>query len=375
MNSVPLQDLPFHIEKPTLIVDKQKAFKNIKKIADKAQKSGVRLRPHFKTHQSATIGEWFREFGVSQITVSSVDMAFYFAEYGWNDITIAFPVNIHQIGRIDELADKIILNVLVESVEVADCLSDGLKNNVKAWINIDIGHHKAGIDWNESETIIDVAHHLRAAKLCQLHGVLTHAGHSYDERSRDGLKRIYKEAVDRMNTVRAMLSENGYHNLEISSGDTPCCSIIEDYSDVDEMRPGNFIFYDLSQREIGSCTGAELSLAVACPVVAKQETGKELVTYGGAVHLSKDFIKRDDNSLYFGRLISWEGGGLGDVVDSSTVSKIYQEHGIVEVDEATFHNTAIGDFVFIAPVHSCLSVNELRHYVTNNGEEHSCGSY
>ena len=45
------------------------------------------------THQSAKIGEWFKRFGVNAITVSSVQMAEYFAANGWNDITIAISLN------------------------------------------------------------------------------------------------------------------------------------------------------------------------------------------------------------------------------------------------------------------------------------------
>ena len=375
MISVPLQDLPFHIEKPTLVVDKNKALNNIKIDAEKMHRSGVRFRPHFKTHQSAAIGEWFRDFGVTHCTVSSVDMAIYFAENGWTDITIAFPVNIHQIKQIDKLAGEITLNVLVESPDVADVLRSGLSNTVTTWINIDIGHHKAGIDWTKQDAILDVARRIHDSGTCTLKGALTHAGHSYDERTNDGLVKVYNETIERMNIVRDRLSESGFHGLEISSGDTPCCSVIEKFSNVDEMRPGNFIFYDLSQREIGSCTGSEIALAVACPVVAKQEDGSELVTYGGAVHLSKDFMQRDDGSFYFGKLMSWENNGYGDIVENSTLIKIYQEHGIVEVDRTTFESTNVGDFVFIVPVHSCLSVNELRRYVTTDGEELVGGGY
>ncbi len=375
MNSVPLQDLPFHIEKPTLVVDKNKARKNIKTLAEKMQKSSVRFRPHFKTHQSADIGEWFKDFGVSHITTSSVDMASYFAENGWTDITIAFPVNVHQVRQIDSLAGEITLNVLVESPEVADVLRSRLTNTVGAWINIDIGHHKAGIDWTKRDAILDIARRIHDSGTCNLNGVLTHAGHSYDERTNEGLVKVYNETIERMNSVRDRLAEKGFHGLEISSGDTPCCSVMNEFSNVDEMRPGNFIFYDLSQREIGSCTGSKIALAVACPVVAKQEDGCELVTYGGSVHVSKDFMKRDDGSFYFGKLMSWEQNGLGDVVENSTVTKIYQEHGIIEVDRTTFENTNVGDFVFIAPVHSCLSVNELRRYVTTDGEKLAAGGY
>ena len=91
---MPLLD---ELERPTLLVNPVIAQQNIAFMAEKARRQGIRFRPHFKTHQSAAVGEWFRQVGVTAITVSSVDMALYFADHGWDDITIAFPVNIRQM--------------------------------------------------------------------------------------------------------------------------------------------------------------------------------------------------------------------------------------------------------------------------------------
>ena len=91
-----------------------------------AHQAGVTFRPHFKTHQSAEIGEWFRAAGVTAITVSSVDMALYFARHGWNDITIAFPANLRQQRDLAELARQIHLGLLVESVETVQHLASML---------------------------------------------------------------------------------------------------------------------------------------------------------------------------------------------------------------------------------------------------------
>jgi len=68
-----------NISKPTFVVDKQKVLINIEKMATKAQESGCKLRAHFKTHQSAEIGTWFRDFEIDSIAVSSLDMAAYFS--------------------------------------------------------------------------------------------------------------------------------------------------------------------------------------------------------------------------------------------------------------------------------------------------------
>ncbi len=69
--------------RPTLLIDKRKCISNIEFMASKATRHNLFFRPHFKTHNSITVGNWFKEFGVSGITVSSVEMAQYFIKAGW----------------------------------------------------------------------------------------------------------------------------------------------------------------------------------------------------------------------------------------------------------------------------------------------------
>ena len=104
---------------PTLVISRSRAQNNIGQMAAKAEKSGVIFRPHFKTHQSSEIGNWFRKYGVRHITVSSAQMAEYFAQHGWTDITIAFPVNILEIEKLRKrFAPK--LARLTEKIEKAE---------------------------------------------------------------------------------------------------------------------------------------------------------------------------------------------------------------------------------------------------------------
>ena len=133
-------------KKPTLIIDTLKVKRNIEKMLRKTVESKVVFRPHFKTHQSAEIGRLFREKGIIKITVSSVSMAEYFANHGWNDITIAFPVNLLEINEINRLVSDISLNLLVESSFSARFLNEHLTNCVGIFIKIDTGYHRTGID-------------------------------------------------------------------------------------------------------------------------------------------------------------------------------------------------------------------------------------
>jgi D-serine deaminase-like pyridoxal phosphate-dependent protein len=122
-------------------------------MAQIAVAAGVSFRPHFKTHPSAQIGEWFREQGVKAITVSSVEMAEYFAAAGWEDILIAFTLNIRQLERIRALAQQIHLEVLVEDSNAVQAPQAIAPTRVDVWIKVDAGAHRTGLDWHEPDRI------------------------------------------------------------------------------------------------------------------------------------------------------------------------------------------------------------------------------
>ena len=86
--------------KPTLIIHKDKSINNIRNIKQKADKNKIKLRPHFKTHQSLEIGSWYKNLGINKITVSSVSMAKFFSDE-WDDILIAFRINILEIETLN----------------------------------------------------------------------------------------------------------------------------------------------------------------------------------------------------------------------------------------------------------------------------------
>ncbi|MBV5349817.1 alanine racemase, partial [bacterium] len=83
----------------------------------------------------------------------SVEMAGYFVLHGWEDITIAFPVNLLEIDRINEYAKRIQLNLLLEDPETASLLSEKLIAAVGIFIKIDVGTGRTGIPVTESAKI------------------------------------------------------------------------------------------------------------------------------------------------------------------------------------------------------------------------------
>lgn len=360
-------DIDSHITKPTLLIDKQKTLGNIEQMVTKASRNGVVFRPHFKTHQSAEIGEWFRAFGVNAITVSSLDMARYFADHGWQDITIAFPVNLRQLPEINQLAAKINLNLVVESMAAAEQVVSGVIGPVDIWLKIDVGYHRTGMDWQDYETITAVAKTIAHAPHLNLAGLLTHAGQSYAARGRDEVIEVYQNTLQRLQAGQLSLKDRGIETA-ISIGDTPTCSLVESFEGVDEIRPGNFVFYDMMQVQIGACSPNDVSIALACPVVAKHPERGQVVVYGGAIHLSKEQLRRRDGTPFYGRLARMTQDGWQAISDASHVTSLSQEHGIVQVEGYLQERIQIGDYIIVLPVHACLTANLIKRYLTLEGE-------
>lgn len=350
---------------PTLFLDKSKCKENIQQMADKAKRHGVDFRPHFKTHQSLEIGNWFKDEGVKKITVSSVAMADYFSAE-WEDITIAFPTNILEIDAINKIARKITLNLLVESVETMQFLSDNVQNALNIFIKMDVGYHRTGIAPENTLMIDQILQIIHQNPLISFKGFLGHAGHTYQCRTKECINKVHQESL----VIMRQLKENyqsKYPFLIISLGDTPSCSVAEDFTGVDEIRPGNFVFYDLTQHQIGSNDLSQIAVAMACPVVAIHKERNEIIIYGGGVHFAKDRLE-DIEGIIYGRVVEKMENSWGEIIPGMYVKSLSQEHGTVAVPFGKIDDYKIGDILYILPVHSCMTANSMKSYRTLEGE-------
>ncbi|WP_018126422.1 alanine racemase [Balneola vulgaris] len=343
---------------PKLLLHTERALNNIQMMADKASENGLKFRPHFKTHQSHEIGNWFKEYPIDGITVSSVSMAEYFARYGWQSITVAFPLNINKVGRINKLASNIDLRVLAVSVDALKITEPVIEHEVGIYIELDPAYGRSGVDMNASSDIISIIDYIKASKAFRFEGFYMHAGHSYRNRGKKELVLFSNALVQR---IKEFKKEFPY---PICFGDTPSCSVLDDFTDIDQISPGNFVFYDWIQTQIGSCDPSKIAVAMQCDVVTKYENRNEILIHGGAVHFSKDSDMQAVGLPYFGQVIdqNWE------VIPGVILKSVSQEHGIIQCTPEYFDQTIIGESIHIYPIHSCLTADLMGHYYTLDGQ-------
>jgi len=309
---------------------------------EKARASGVKFRPHVKTHKTIEIGRMQHGGSIGPITVSTLAEAEFFAEAGFRDITYAFPIAPEKIEQAAALARKIErLNLLIDSTSALQALETN-GQQFDLFLKVDCGYHRAGVD-PDSEASVRLAKAMAASKSIRFRGLLTHAGHSYDVTTIDEIRRIGKEETGALTRFRSKLS----NDLIRSAGSTPTMSVVDRFEDVDEVRPGNYVFYDAFQSMLGSCRREDVAVSVLATVVGSYPERRQAILDAGALALSKD--------LSPSHLDPKSGYGLVCDLDLSPLPMrlvaLSQEHGKVEAANPP----PVGTQVRILPNHSCLT--------------------
>jgi D-serine deaminase-like pyridoxal phosphate-dependent protein len=293
-------------------------------------------------------------------------MAEYFANNGWEDITVAFPVNLRETERIKSLTNRINLELVVADPGVATKLNTLLKKPVNIWIKADTGYHRSGIPVEEEETYENIIKEIDSNPNLKLKGFLSHTGNTYHTKSVEEIGKLYSDALEKLKQLETRFSSK-HSNLQISLGDTPSFSTVSNLSGADEARPGNFVFFDLMQYYLGACSLNQIAVAVACPVVSKKKKEKHVIVHGGAVHFSKEFILDNNQQKIYGRIVELKGKSWKNTGADNALISLSQEHGTVQLSKDMFEKINIGDLVYILPVHSCLTANLMKGYLSLEG--------
>ena len=306
------------LNRPQAVIIEQNCRNNIKKLQEKARSNNADCRPHFKTHQSHIVGNWFKEEGISAITVSSPQMAKYFMQYGWSDITIAFPFYNTQINDINSLSINGSIRLFVDEVDTCRYLSTNLEHPVDIMIEIDAGYNRSGLPYKDLATINKLITEINILPKISFIGFYIHDGGTYSVKGKNNVQRIIQRDLEAFKFL-----QNHYPDATYGIGDTPSCSLVDDLSPATEISPGNLVFYDLMQIEIGSCSFNDIGLLLRVPVVQEKIDSDECIIHGGAVHLSKERLNIDGNET-FGQPVTVKEAGQISKIEQTFIKSLSQ---------------------------------------------------
>ena len=339
------------ITSPTLLISRSRVRANIQRMRERARRHGLQLIPHFKTHQNSLIGTFFLETGTREIAVTSLRMAREFAAL-WPELTIAMPVNPREFPELGALAAKVRLTLFIVDPPTAKTMGQEVGATFRYYIEIDAGYGRTGVkpegEDEIREIIANAGHH-------QFRGFYVHSGHTYGAESPAEIRQIHEETLKVLRQLRTSFSD--MPNLQITIGDTPACSTQEIFDGVDAIGPGNFVYYDLVQENLGSCTADDIAICLAVPVVQVSADRETAIVHGGWTQLGKDQL--GDGT--YGRIVRIDkDGSRGEIIIGAAVTKLSQEHGTIQFPAGGLPGLKAGDILGILPVHACAMVHGMR---------------
>jgi D-serine deaminase-like pyridoxal phosphate-dependent protein len=349
---------------PCLILDRQILERNLKRMSERIRRLGPALRPHLKTAKSAEVARMATAGESGGITVSTLAEAEYFASHGFRDILVAASQPPQKLDRAAALIDRgVKVSLVTDDAEAAKAIA-AHHGEFQVLIELDSGDDRAGIA-ADGESLLQIAQALGN----KLAGVMTHAGHSYGCRDVQCIKRIAEVEKATVVTAADRLRKEGLECRVVSVGSTPTMTHADNLDGVTEARPGVYMFQDLFQAEIGSCSRDDIAVTVLASVIGRNESENRFLLDAGALALSKDrstqptqhdcgygFVTDVDRKAAFGNCI---------------IERAYQEHGVAVTDSPLdFNALRVGTKVRVAPNHSCITAAAHdRYYVIDGGRE------
>ena len=339
---------------PAFLVEESAVRRNCDAMREKARRSGVGFRPHMKTHKTLEVARMQTGSEGGPITVSTLAEAEFFAAGGFDDITYAVPVSPDKLARVAAISAGIKrLNVLIDSFEALRAMEEfhaRLGSGFHVFLKVDCGYHRAGVD-PESPESVQLAQSMAGSKAVHFEGLLTHAGHSYHAHGVQEILRTADQETSVLTRFRERLASQGISHLLRSTGSTPTTSVVERITDTDEIRPGNYVFFDMFQAGIGACDLSQCAVSVLASVIGCYPRHGHLLVDAGALALSKDPGPDHMDS----------GCGFGVVSDLELrrlplkLTGLSQEHGRIEGPGEVIARLPVGTRLRIMPNHSCLT--------------------
>lgn len=348
------------IDTPALLIDENLMLANLKAMQDKANRYGVNLRPHTKTHKMPELARLQMAAGAAGITVAKVGEAEVMADNGLNDIFIANEiVGLGKLERLRALGRKAKVRLGIDNrhqVDELEAVFAAAPAPIEVLIEIEIGEVRSGIA--AEQPLADLVDYVKSKQHVALKGVFAHEGHTYKAKDIADCVALAREAQRRLIHMADVVRSRGVAIDTVSIGATPSLMQVEILPGITEIRPGTYIFMDVGQ---GSALGSFATCAATVlATVISTPTDERIVIDAGAKALTSQNRSSGICATY----------GFGLVKNSANVrlAGMFDEHGIIN-DRDLSRQLSVGDKIEIIPNHICPCCNLYdKAYLVSDGQ-------
>jgi len=335
-----------HIPTPAVIIDLEIAKRNIANMAAYVRQHGLGLRPHTKTHKSALMARLQIEAGAVGLTVAKAGEADVMTHVS-DDVLVAYPaLDPFRATRVAELAKNKTMRVGIDSDFAAEALAEAARaagSTIGVLVDLDVGFHRTGVQ--SPQAALELARVIdRMHTALRLDGIMCFPGQ---------VKTPASDQAPALAPVAAMLQESvdlwkrsGLKAGIVSGGSTPTAYQSHLVPALTEIRPGTYIYNDMSTVSGGFCAIDDCAARVFCTVVSDAVPGKVVIDAGSKT-LFSDRRSHGGDTAGFGHVVEFP---------QAKVVRLSEEHGEIDVS-ACPKPPRLGERVHVIPNHICPCIN------------------
>lgn len=264
----------FLLPTPALVVDVDAFERNVGRMAQRAATAGLALRPHAKTHKSATIGRRQIEAGAVGLCCVKLGEAEALAEAGLRRLLITSPIvgsdaaaRAAALVRVDP--DFLLVVDHRDQIEDLAVAASAAEVCLSVLIDIDVGLGRTGV--TTPVAAVALAEQIAGRPSLRLAGVQGYGGHWQHIVGVAERRNAAEGGMARLAAAVAALGTGGYHAPLVTGGGTGTFSADAALRVLNEVQPGSYIFMDSQYRDAlgDDADGAfEQSLFVQAQVIS-----------------------------------------------------------------------------------------------------------
>jgi D-serine deaminase-like pyridoxal phosphate-dependent protein len=168
-----------------------------------------------------------------------------------------------------------------------------------------------------------------------------HLKHPYDEQAK-----LLKPIAAMVDETLDLLGCDGHDAKIVSGGSTPSAYQSHLIPALTEIRPGTYIYNDMSTVSCGYVSLNDCAARLTCTVVSTAVPGKFVIDAGSKT-LTNDRRSVDPDAAGFGHVVEYP---------DAKIVRLTEEHGEVDVSQSP-RRPKVGERVHVIPNHICPCVN------------------
>jgi len=277
----------FDLSTPLPVIDEIRLAANIARVQSYMDASGLKFRPHIKTHKIPGVARMQLDAGARGINCQKITEAEVFADAGFDDILITYNIlGPEKLERLAQLNDRIAeLKVVADSAVTVAGLATrfSAESPLTVLVECDTGGGRCGVQ--SPEAAADLAAAIAAAPGLIFGGLMTYP----KANSEAQVEAFFAEAI-------ALIGKQGLSCAIVSNGGTPSLFDAHLVRSATEHRAGTYVYNDRSMIRAGECRLEDCAMHILATVVSRPTPDRAIIDAGSKA-LTSDLLGFSDHGL------------------------------------------------------------------------------